>query len=68
MITRVMPKHMVKLHIIDLIGSLRLESLLNDVQFFLGHLHAEIVENGTEAGECDKSTSASIFVLEVWLN
>ena len=59
---------MVKLHIIDLIGSLRLEALLNDIQLLLSHLHTEVVEDGAESGEGDEAASALILILEVWLD
>ncbi len=68
MVARVVSEHVVELNVINLVGCLRLESLLNNVQLLLVHLHAEIVKDGAEASECDEPTSASVLVLEVRLN
>ena len=63
-ITRVASKHVVELNVIDFVCSLCLESLLNNCKFLLAHLHFEIVKDGSETSKGNKSTSASVFVLE----
>jgi hypothetical protein len=35
----------VELDVIDFVGSLCLETLLDDAKLLLGHLHAEVVED-----------------------
>ena len=59
---------MIELHIIDLVGGLRLEALLDDGVLLVGQLHAEVVEDGAEASEVDEAAPASVFVLEVGLD
>ncbi len=68
MVARVVSQHVVKLNVINLVGCLRLETLLNNVQLLLAHLHAEIVKDGAEASECDETTSTSVLILEVRLD
>ena len=67
-VTRVVPKHVVELHVVDLVGGLGLEALLNDGVLLVGHLHFEVVEDGAEAGEGDEARAALILVLEVRLD
>lgn len=59
---------MVELDVVDLICCLGLEPSQNDVVLLLGYLHAEVVEDGAEAGEGDEARSAPVLVLEVGLN
>lgn len=68
MVAGVVPEDVVELDIIDLVRGLRLETLLNDQQFLLGDLHAEVVEDGAEAGAGDETTAATILILEVRLD
>lgn len=64
----VLSQHEVELHVVDLIGSLSLESLQNDSILLVSHLHAEVVKDGLESGESNKSRSVTILVLEVRLD
>ena len=68
MIAGVVSEHVVELHIIDLVGCLCLEALLNNRQLLLAHLHFEVVKDGAEASEGDEAAAAPVFVLEVRLN
>ena len=45
MVTRVVSQHVIELDIVNLVRCFRLETLLNDVELLLAHLHAEIVED-----------------------
>jgi len=45
MIARVVSKHVVEFHIVDLVGSSGLEALQDDGELLFGHLHAEVVED-----------------------
>ena len=45
MVTRVVSEDVVELDIIDFVGSLCLETPLNDIKLLLAHLHAEVVED-----------------------
>lgn len=68
MVTRVVSQNVVKLDVIDLVGSLGHESLLNDVELLLANLHAEVVKDGAETSECDETAAVLILVLEVWFD
>ena len=67
-VTGVLSQHEVELHVVDFVSSLSLESLQNDAILLVSHLHAEVVKDGLEAGESDKSRSVTILVLEVRLD
>ena len=45
MITRVVSEHVVELHVVDLVGSSSLETLQDDGELLLRHLHAEVVKD-----------------------
>ena len=49
MISRVESQHMVKFNIVDLIGCLSLESLIDEVEFVVSHLQLHGVEDGSES-------------------
>ena len=51
MVARVVSQDMVKLNIVDFVGSSSLGSLLDDGVFLLGKLHLEVVKDGAESGE-----------------
>ena len=65
MIARVVSQDVVELDIIDLVGGLSLETLLNDVEFFCAHLHAEVIEDRSETSEGNEPTTALVLILEV---
>ena len=44
-ITRVVSEHVVELHVVDLVGSSGLETLQDDGELLLRHLHAEVVKD-----------------------
>ena len=67
-VARVVSEDVVELDIIDLVGSLGLETSLNDVELLLRHLHFEVVEDGTESGERNEAAAALVLILEVWLD
>lgn len=60
-----MAHHVVELHVVDLVGGLRHESLEDDGKFGLAHLHLEVIEDRPEARESDETRSAAVLVLEV---
>ena len=60
-----MSQHVVKLHIVDFVGSTCLESSQNDVKFFFRQSHSKVVKDGAESREVDEARSALVFVLEV---
>ena len=68
MITRVVSQHMVKLNIVDFVGSFGLEPLLNDGVLLICYLHPEVVEDGLEACEGDEARSVAVLVLKVGLD
>ena len=68
MVARIVSQDVVELDIIDLIGSLGLETPLNDVELLLANLHFEVVEDGAESGKGDEATAALVLVLEVRLD
>jgi len=68
MVAGVVSEDVVELDVIDLISGFGSETFLDDVKLLLGHLHAEVVENRSEAREGDESTMALVFVLKVWFN
>lgn len=59
---------MIKLDIIDLIGSLGGESFLYDGVLLFRDLHLEVVEDRPEAREVDEACSGLVLVLEVRLD
>lgn len=56
---------MVKLNIVDLIGSLCLEPLVDDSEFFFGDVKLEEVKDGSESSVGDEPGVRFVFVLEV---
>lgn len=46
---------MVEFHVVDLVRSLRLESLEDDGVLLLGDLHAEVVKDGAESSESNEA-------------
>ena len=67
-VTRVLSEDKVKFNIVDLIGSLSLESLQNYGVLFLGDAELEVVKDGTESSEVNETRPALILVLEVRLD
>ena len=59
---------MVKLNIVDFVGSFSLESLLNDGVLRICNLHPEVVKDGLEACEGDEARVVAVLVLEVGLD
>lgn len=55
---------MVELNVVDLVGSSGLESLINEVEFFVSYPQLLAVEDGPEPGVGHKSALALVFVLE----
>ena len=68
MVARVVSEHVVKLDIVDFVGSLRLEPLQDDAKLLIGDLHAEVVEDRFETCEGNESGMVLVFVLEVRLD
>lgn len=63
-----MSEHMIELDVIDLIGCLGGETLLDDGVLFFRNSHLEVVEDRPEASEVDEPSSGAVLVLEVWLD
>ena len=63
-----MSQHIVKLNIVDFVGSFSLESLLNDGVLRICNLHPEVVKDGLEACEGDEARVVAVLVLEVGLD
>lgn len=67
-VARVLSEDVVEFHIVDLISSLGLESLVNKGEFLLSAQKLNIVEDGAEAGHGDEATSGAVLVLEEGLD
>lgn len=67
-VTRVLSKDVVELHVVDFIRSLGLESLVNKGEFLLSAQKLNIVEDGAETGHGNESTSGAVLVLEEGLD
>jgi len=67
-ISGVCPEHMVEFHVVDLISSLSLESLVNKGELLLGAQKLNIVEDGAETGHGDEAGSGAVLVLEEGLD
>lgn len=63
-----MSEHPVELDVIDFVGGLGLESLVNERKLLLGDYYFHVVEDRSESGVGDKSTVALVLVLEEWLD
>lgn len=64
----VFPQNVVELHVVDLVGSFGLESLLDQIVFAFCQLELKVVENWSETGEIDETRTAFVLVLEVGLD
>lgn len=62
-----MTEHMVKFDVIDLKGTLSLETFADQCVFLFADLHFEDVKYGAETSHGNKARVALIFVLEVRL-
>jgi hypothetical protein len=68
MIARIVSKHVVELNVINLVVSLSLEPLEDDLIFFFGNLELHRVKDGSEASVGNEAALALILVLEEGLN
>jgi len=64
----VFSEHVVELHVVDLISSLGLESLVNKGELLLGAQKLNIVEDRAETGHGDEAGSGAVLVLEEGLD
>lgn len=67
-VSRVLTQHIVKLHIVDLIASLRLEALVNKSKVGLACVQLEVVHNLAEASHSNETARAFVLILEEWLD
>lgn len=63
-----MSQHVVELHVVDLVGSLSLETFVDQRELRLAGLKLEVVEDGAEPSHADEAGSALVFILEERLN
>lgn len=59
---------MIELDIVDFVGSTSLESLVDEVEFFVVQLKSLVIEDGSESGGGDEAALALVFILEEWLD
>jgi hypothetical protein len=67
-VSGVVSEYPVELDVVDFVGGLGLESLVNQSKLLLGDYYFHVVEDRSESGIGDKSTVALVLVLEEWLN
>ena len=59
---------MVELNVVDFVGGLCLESLVDEVVFSVCDPQLLIIEDRSETGIANESTVALVFVLEEWFD
>jgi hypothetical protein len=67
-VTRVFSENVIELDVVNFVGGLGLESLVNESEFLLVAQKLNIVEDGAEASHGDEAGSGAILVLEEGLD
>ena len=59
---------MIEFDVVDFVGSTGLESLVDQVEFWVAQLKSLVIEDGSESGGGDEAALALIFILEEWFD